>query len=98
MDLLHDGNGTGRCDRSEQVMPHRQGQDHHVVGRRPEPGTRGCDDRLEQRVGLRKIDDAVDSKMLRRGAGPPDLDDGPRDGVQIGRGLLRQQHALCRAH
>ena len=60
--------GLSRRDRVEEPMPLRRRKEKDVVGRRPEAGPGGQAHDLEQRVGLRQIDDPSDAHARRRQA------------------------------
>ncbi len=49
----------------EQVVPLRGREEEHVVGRRLRLGLRRCADVLEERIGLREVDDPVDGDRDR---------------------------------
>jgi hypothetical protein len=75
------------------ALPQGVRQQHDVVRRRARlrPGRRA--DPLEQRVGLRQVDDAGHLDVHRRRAGAGDVHGVARGGVQIGGGLLGEQHS-----
>ena len=83
-----------RRQRIEQLMPLRQRQDHDIVGGRlrGEPWRQAG--RLEQRIRIWEIHDALDLDLRRRQARALDGDAVADGRMKIGRRLLSEQHAL----
>lgn len=89
--------GPESGERVEHVMPGRLRQQQHVVRRRGRLRPGGRVDLLEQRVGLRQVDDAVDAHACRAKARSADAYGVAGAGVQVRCGLLGDQDAGRRA-
>ncbi len=93
VELGRDQVGPRLGERVEDLVPGRLRQQEHVVGRRGRLRAGGRADLLEERVGLRQVDDAVDAYARRAEPGTADAHRVARQGVQVGRGLLGDQRA-----
>jgi len=80
--------------RIEQAMPFTQRHQHYIVGRRLRRRTGRNPDSLEHRIGIRQIDDASDCDIHRGKSGAMDGHDIAHHHMQVGGGLLRDEHAL----
>ena len=81
--------GEGTLDAGEG----RLGEKDHVVRRRLRLRADGCADLLEERVGCRELDDAIDAHAHRGEACPSDGDGVTRRRVEVGSGLLGKEYA-----
>ena len=97
VDLVADEVGARDGEWVEQLMPQGVGHDQHVVGWRVGLRTDGRADRLEQRIGLGDVDDAVDLHADRSESGASDGDGVTGWGREVGGGLLEQQHSFAGA-
>jgi len=86
-----DQGGSRRGDR--RSMPCAQRHEQHGVWWRLRRGTAGSADGLEQRVGRRQIDHAVDVDVHRRQPRAADRNGGSGPDLQVRGGLLRDERA-----
>ena len=83
--------------RVEQRVPGGHRHQQHIVGRCLRGSAFGHADRLEHRIGVRQCDDASDAHIHRRHPDAQHADRVAHRDMQVGRGLGRDQHAVCRA-